>query len=57
VKRRLAVIAATVTALGIGSSFVASADAAAPQVARDTSGCVVLLPDAARPLTICLFPR
>jgi len=56
VKRRATVIAAATGLLVLVGSSVAQADAAIPS-ARDSSGCVVLLPDAAQPLTVCLFPR
>ena len=55
-KRRLTVIAVAVGLLAVGGTSIAEAGTGTT-VARDTSGCIVLLPDSARPYTICLFPR
>jgi len=58
VKRRAAIVGLLLAGLAAGSA--GTAQAAGPGLAasgRDSSGCVVLLPNAANPVTICLFPR
>jgi hypothetical protein len=58
VKRRATIVAAATGLLVlVGSSVAQAGTATSVSVARDTSGCVVLLPDAAQPLTVCFFPR
>lgn len=57
-KRRATVVAVAVAALAVGGVSTASAASLLGGPARqDTSGCLVLFPDAPNPLTICLFPR
>ena len=56
-KRRATIVTAAVAVLTVGGLSVADASTPSTSLGRDTSGCIVLLPNAARPLTICLFPR
>lgn len=59
-KRRLAIVAAATGLLAVSGTSIAQALPSAPEgpsMRADTSGCAVLFPRAANPITICLFPR
>lgn len=57
-KRRVAIIVAATGLLTVAGTAAARADdSTSVNLAGDTSGCIVLLPDAQNPVTVCLFPR